>query len=197
MKEESLNGFILLNKPLGITSSTACIKVKNILNAKKVGHAGTLDLNVSGVLIIALNNSTKLMPFFDKLDKEYIGKAKLHTNTSEEKLGNLIKKFIGKIKQLPPRKSHVARKERIREIYEFKILKFDEQNKTFEFFVQCEAGTYIRKLIHDLGEEIGGAQMIELKRTKQGKFLLNECTKLEDLTKDKIIKEKDILKKVR
>ena len=68
--ENVLSGFVLLNKPLGMTSSTVCIKIKEILNAQKVGHAGTLDLNVSGVLIVALNNSTKLMPFFDRLDKE-------------------------------------------------------------------------------------------------------------------------------
>lgn len=189
----TLNGFILLNKPKGINSSNVCIKVREILKAKKAGHAGTLDPNVTGLLIIAINDSTKLMSFLNKLNKEYIGKSKFHKEITLKDLEDTIKKFIGKIKQLPPRKSHVKREERMRNVYDFKILSFNNEKREFTFYVKCEAGTYIRKLIHDIGEKIGGAHMIELSRTKQGPFSIKESITLEKLDKSKIIKDKDIL----
>ena len=192
-----LNGFIILNKPEGITSSETCIKVKEILNVKKAGHAGTLDLNVTGVLIIALNNSAKLMPFLNKLDKEYVGKAKIHKDISKKELETRMKEFIGNIKQLPPRKSHVKRQERIRKIYSFKLLNLDTKKKEMEFSVRCEAGTYIRKLIHDFGIKIGGAHMEKLERIKQGPFSIKEGVSLNELNKTKIIKDEEILNKLK
>lgn len=193
---KDIQGFILLNKPKNINSSNVCIKVKEILGAKKAGHAGTLDPNVTGLLIIALNDSTKLMHFLDRLDKEYIGKAKFHKQIDVSQLQNIIKSFIGNIKQLPPRKSHVKREERLRKIYDFKILSFNKEKREFTFYVRCEAGTYIRKLIHDIGEKINGAHMVELSRVKQGPFSINDSTTLEKLSKSKIIKEENILNKL-
>jgi len=105
-----MTGFIILDKPQGITSFKACEFVKNKLGARKAGHAGTLDPNVTGVLVIALNSSTKLMPLLNKLDKEYEGIAHLHRDIPLKKIQQTIKKhFLGKIKQIPPRKSRVKR----------------------------------------------------------------------------------------
>ena len=187
---------IILDKPQGITSFTACDNVRKKLGAKKAGHAGTLDPNVTGVLIIALNSATKLMPLFNKLDKEYEGQAHLHKDIPLKKIKQIIKnKFLGKIMQLPPRKSRVKRQEREREIYKFKITK--KKNQNIFFRVKCEAGTYIRKLIHDLGQELGcGAHMIELRRTKQGPFLIKQAIKFEKLTKKYIIPAEKIISKV-
>jgi len=197
IQNQKLNGFILLNKPKGKTSSDVCIEIKEFFNAKKVGHAGTLDLNVDGVLIIAINDSTKLMPFVNKLDKEYVGKAKAHKNISKKELENVMKKFIGDIKQLPPRKSHVKREERTRKIYDFKLLNLDDKTRVFEFFVKCEAGTYIRKLIFDIGEKIGGSHMIQLTRIKQGPFKIEETISINDISQNKIISNLKILERLK
>lgn len=192
------NGFVILDKPAGLTSFDCCEKIKEIFGAKKAGHAGTLDLNVTGVLIIAINNSCKLMPLLERLDKEYIGIAQLHKEVPVKQLKEVIKKFTGKIKQIPPRRSRVARRERIREIYEFKILKKEKRN--FHFFVACEAGTYIRKLIHDMGLEIGGAHLVSLRRIKQGVFSEKESAKIEEIKKDPekfLISPEEIIKRLK
>lgn len=197
IQNNKLGGFILLNKPKGKTSSDVCVEMREFFNAKKVGHAGTLDLNVDGVLIIAINDSTKLMPSVNKLDKEYIGKAKIHKNISKKDLENAMNLFVGNIKQIPPRKSHVKREERTRKIHEFKLLNFDDKNREFNFLVKCEAGTYIRKLIFDLGEKIGGSHMLQLTRTKQGPFKIEETISIKNLSKEKIIQDSKILERLK
>lgn len=93
----------------------------------------------------------------------------LHKDVEEKNLRETIKKFIGKIQQLPPLKSAVKRVERTREIYEFEILEIEDHDVLFR--VKCQAGTYIRKLCSDLGKALGiGAHMAELRRTKAGPF---------------------------
>ena len=59
-----MNGFLLVNKPKGISSNQVVQKIKKILLAKKVGHLGTLDPLASGLLIIAINRATKFSRFF-------------------------------------------------------------------------------------------------------------------------------------
>jgi len=196
MKNIKEKGFIILDKPKGLTSQDTVTKVKEKLNVEKAGHAGTLDKEVTGVLIIALNKATKLMPLLDKLDKEYIGKAHLHKDIELKELKETInKKFLGKIRQIPPRKSRVARIEREREIYGFDVT--GKKNNYFDFKVHCEKGTYIRKLMDDLGKELNvGCQMTELRRTKQGHFLIAEAVTIEDLNEKNIIKAEKIIKKV-
>jgi predicted rRNA pseudouridine synthase len=184
-----MNGILILDKPAGITSHDACDEVKKILNLKKAGHAGTLDPMVTGVLVIALEDSVKILRFLSGLPKEYNGMAKTHKEISRNLLEMAIKKkFLGKIKQIPPKRSRVKRQEREREIYEFKILDYDKRN--FSFFVSCEAGTYIRKLIDDLGKEIGiGMHMSSLRRVKQGPFSEQDSIKLDELVNKNKLKK--------
>ena len=106
----------------------------------------------------------------------------LHKDIEEARLNAVIKSsFIGKIKQLPPIKSSVKRVERTREIYYFEILEKDGNDALF--IVGCQAGTYIRKLIHDLGQKLKiGAHMLELRRTKAGPFDEKTLCTLQDLT---------------
>ena len=93
----------------------------------------------------------------------------LHKDIDEETILEGTNKFIGKIRQLPPIKSAVKRQVRTREIYELEILEIKERDVLFR--VRCQAGTYIRKLCHDLGQELKiGAHMVELRRTKAGPF---------------------------
>ncbi len=76
-----MNGVIIINKPSGLTSSDACLKVKRTLGLKKVGHLGTLDPLATGVLPLCLNEGTKLVQFLLKSDKEYAGTMKLGVET--------------------------------------------------------------------------------------------------------------------
>src|SRR3989344_5062000 len=175
--------FSLLNidKPSGPTSFQISDFIRKSLNLKKTSHMGTLDPKVTGVLPITLGRACRLSEYFMHKDKTYVGIMRLHENVEEKKLKEEIKKFVGKITQLPPVRSSVKRAERVREVKMFKILEVQDKNVLFE--TQVEAGTYIRKLIHDLGEKIGGAHMLELRRTKAGIFDESSLVSLYDLDK--------------
>jgi H/ACA ribonucleoprotein complex subunit 4 len=170
--------FSILNidKPSGPTSfdiSDFVRKKLEKLKVRKTSHFGTLDPKVTGVLPIALNRACKLTGFFLGEDKEYVGIMRIHEEKTIEEIQEIInKKFLGKIKQTPPVKSRVKRQEREREIKRFEILERDENKKDFLFIAEVQGGTYIRKLIDDLGTELGiGAHMLELRRIRAGIFL--------------------------
>lgn len=117
-----MKGFLIVNKPKGITSFDVIRKLKPILKEKRIGHVGTLDTFASGVLIIALGRYTKLFFLFDDLYKEYIAegvfgesrdtddvegkvleKTKNQNILSFNELEALIKNnFLGSILQKPP-----------------------------------------------------------------------------------------------
>jgi H/ACA ribonucleoprotein complex subunit 4 len=174
-------GIININKPQGPTSHQVSDYVKKILQSKKSGHSGTLDPNVHGVLPIAIGRATKVVQALLNSGKEYVGIMHLHKNVGENKLRRIIKShFIGKLLQTPPLKSSVKRVKRQREVYYFDILEKDGQDALF--IVGCQAGTYIRKLIHDLGQKLKvGAHMQELRRTKAGPFTEKNQFTLQDL----------------
>jgi len=136
---------------------------------------------VHGVLPIALGRATRIVQVLLKAGKEYVGIMHLHKDIDEKKIKEVIKNnFTGKIKQIPPLKSAVKRVLRTREIYYFDIL--EKEEKDVLFVVGCEAGTYIRKLIHDLGQKLKiGAHMLELRRTKAGPFNEDTIFSLQDL----------------
>jgi H/ACA ribonucleoprotein complex subunit 4 len=182
-----LLNFSLINidKPSGPTSFQISQFIKNTLKLSKTSHMGTLDPQVSGVLPVTLGRACKLSEYFMHKDKEYVGIMRIHEEIPEEKLKEELKNFIGKIIQLPPVRSRVKRQEREREIKTFEILEID--GKDILFKTQVEAGTYIRKLIHDLGEKIGGAHMLELRRTKAGIF--DEKTAITLYEFEKAVKE--------
>lgn len=120
-----MNIIINLNKDPGITSHDAVTAVKKLFKVKKAGHAGTLDPTATGVLLICLNEATKITGYLSGLDKEYVMTAKLGESTdtydSEGKIierfetGDLrlndiervIQKFVGEIEQIPPMHSAI------------------------------------------------------------------------------------------
>ena len=181
--EEIINyGVININKCQGPTSHQVSDYVQKILHIAKSGHSGTLDPHVHGSLPVALGRSTRIVQILLKSGKEYVGIMHLHKDVGETKLKEIIKRnFTGKIKQIPPLKSAVKRVKREREIYYFDILEKDGQDALF--IVGCQAGTYIRKLIHDLGQKLKiGAHMQELRRTKAGPFKEETLFTLQDLS---------------
>lgn len=169
---------INLDKPTGPTSFSVSHFVKNLLKLRKTSHLGTLDPAVTGVLPVALNRACRLNDYLMHRDKTYVGIMRLHSDVDEKKLNEEIKKFTGKISQLPPVRSRVKRAFREREVKRFEIL--EREGKDVLFVAEVQAGTYIRKLCDDVGKSIGGAHMLELRRIKAGIFEEKDSINLYD-----------------
>jgi len=168
--EQLLNyGIIILDKPPGPTSHETVAWTKRILKLPKIGHSGTLDPQVSGVLPLGLGEATKALGVLLYGPKEYHALGRVHSLPSKEKLSEIINLFKGEIFQKPPQRSAVVRQTRSRSIYEFEVL--EQKERLLLTRILCEAGTYIRKLYYDIGELLGpGATMIELRRTRVDQF---------------------------
>jgi len=201
---EDLNFSIVnIDKPAGPTSFSISDFVRKKLGLKKTSHFGTLDPMVTGVLPVALGRGCKLTGYFLGHDKEYVGIMHVHKEIDMKEVQKIInKKFIGKIQQLPPKKSSVKRAVREREVKSFDLIEQDGKDILFKTVV--EGGTYIRKLLHDLGLLIGGAHMLELRRTRAGIFDESSIINLYDFEKavddgklDKfLVSGEDAIKKV-
>jgi len=127
--DEKFQGWINLYKPVGVSSFSAVYKIKKKFNIKKLGHAGTLDPNAEGILPIAINKTTKLIPFINTNTKKYIFKIKWGEQTStddsegeiinysnkipkEFDIKKIINSFLGFIDQIPPKASAIKVKGR-------------------------------------------------------------------------------------
>lgn len=115
---DNISGFLNINKPAGCTSHDVVALLRKLLNIKKIGHCGTLDPFATGVLVIGLNNATRLFEYLPS-DKDYIAKVifGIETDTDditgkivrsvdyipkEFEIRNKLKDFLGEIKQKPP-----------------------------------------------------------------------------------------------
>jgi len=173
-------GVVMLDKPCGPTSRRAADRVRALLGAKKVGHGGTLDPKVTGVLPVLLDRSTRAADILLGCDKSYEGTLRLHGDVDDEALEQGLRALRGRIEQMPPRRSAVARRVRERAVYRFDVT--GRQGREAAFVVHCQGGTYVRKLIHDLGERLGcGAHMAGLRRTQAAGFGIEECVSTEDV----------------
>jgi len=162
-------GIILLDKPPGPTSHETVAWTKRLLKLPKIGHSGTLDPQVSGVLPLGLGEATKALGVLLYGPKEYHALGRVHSLPSKEKLNEVIAMFQGEIFQKPPQRSAVVRQTRTRTIYEFELL--EQKERLLLTRILCEAGTYVRKLYYDIGEILGpGATMVELRRTRVDQF---------------------------
>ncbi len=175
-------GIVNLDKPSGPTSHQVTSWVANILNVRKAGHSGTLDPRVTGVLPIGLQFATKVLHVLLLSGKEYIALMHLHKKVEEERIKEIMKRFVGEIIQTPPVRSRVKRVPRKRKVYYLDIIEINGKDVLFRAGVQ--AGTYIRKLCDDIGRELGvGAHMEDLRRTKVGPFNEEErLVTLQDLS---------------
>ncbi len=114
-----INGWLVLDKPLGMTSAQAVARVKRLLKPEKIGHAGTLDPLASGVLPLALGEATKTVPYMMDAAKAYAFSVSWGAETttddkegsitqqsdkrpSEAEISAILAHFIGDIEQLPP-----------------------------------------------------------------------------------------------
>jgi tRNA pseudouridine synthase B (EC 4.2.1.70) len=173
-------GVVNLDKPVGPTSHEVTAWVKDILELNKAGHSGSLDPIVTGVLPIMLGKATKTVAALRLSGKEYICLMTLHESVPEKKVRKVCAQFTGSIFQMPPVISAVKRAVRVRKIYYLEVL--DVKEKSVLMRVGCEAGTYMRKLCHDIGVALGcGAHMQELRRTKTGPFREDTLVTLQEL----------------
>ncbi|TAK82721.1 MAG: tRNA pseudouridine(55) synthase TruB [Betaproteobacteria bacterium] len=121
-----IDGALLLDKPVGVTSNVALQKVKRLFGARKAGHAGTLDPLASGLLVVLFGEATKFAgPLLDD-DKEYLATLKLGEKTStgdaegevvekkqlrisEAAIDEVLQRFVGDLEQVPPMHSALKR----------------------------------------------------------------------------------------
>lgn len=158
-------GLILVDKPPGPTSHEVVAWVKRILEIEKAGHSGTLDPGATGLLPIGLGEGTKALSVLLLGPKEYYALARLHTHISMDRIQKVMSEFTGEIYQRPPQRSSVKRATRVRTVYEFAQL--ENYDRLVLMRILCQAGTYIRKIIYDIGEILSpGATMVELRRTR-------------------------------
>ncbi len=86
-----IDGFLIVDKPEGITSLDVVREVKRRLGVKKAGHVGTLDPFATGVLPVALNEGTKLIPFLNEEPKRYEGTLRLgEETTTDDPTGEVV-----------------------------------------------------------------------------------------------------------
>jgi H/ACA ribonucleoprotein complex subunit 4 len=173
-------GVVLVDKPFGPTSQQVSTWIKKELDLKKTGHFGTLDPNATGILPIGLNKGTRLSKALSKADKEYIFEAELEEEKEEDGIKEKLNSFEGVNKQVPPDLSAVKQEEREREVHDIELL--DVQGKNVLGRVKCDAGFYVRVLISQLGDKLDtNAEMVELRRTKQGKLTEDEANIIQDI----------------
>ena len=172
-------GIVVIDKPRGPSSHQVTAWAGKILGVP-VGHAGTLDPGVSGVLVVMLGSAVRLAPFLQRGEKEYVCLWRLHGNVTGERIAEIAADFEGRIYQRPPKKAAVKRALRIRTIHRLEVLEVDGRSVLIR--VACDAGTYIRSLCHHMGLAAGpGGSMGELRRTRSGSFTEADAHPLHEL----------------
>lgn len=209
------NGFLVINKRKGIGSTDYVRMVKKIFNQKKVGHSGTLDLLACGVLVVCLGKATKTIEFLQEEKKTYIADIKFGQATDTldaegkiieytdkevylDDLNNILDKFVGQIKQIPPMYSalkykgqrlydlarkgiNIEREERLTTIYSIELLDFSFEKQKAKIKTQVSAGTYIRTLVDDIGKSLGNfAYMSDLERVNCSGFSIDQSIDIID-----------------
>lgn len=214
---QELSGIIVVDKPQNITSARVVADVKRLLDARKAGHAGTLDPFAEGVLVCCINDATRLARFLLEGNKSYDATLKLGIETdTQDKTGSVIavkpvmdwpedviksvvKKFEGQIQQQPPVFSalkykgtplyRLARKgtpvqKPARRVHISKIKILEVNLPLVHLEVSCSAGTYIRSLCADIGQQLGcGGHLLALRRTESSGFKIQQAISPKQLEK--------------
>ena len=215
-----LEGEILyIDKPLHWSSFDAVKRVRGIMARRlkikkmKVGHAGTLDPLATGVMIVCTGKATKRIDELQAHTKEYVATIALGATTpsfdleteidatyptehiTREMVEEVLKKFTGRIEQLPPAFSackidgkraykmarkgkEVELKAKILVIDEIELLEYSQQSIVVR--VVCSKGTYIRALARDIGAALNsGGHLTALRRTRVGDVKVEDCLSVE------------------
>ena len=211
-----LEGEVLyIDKPLHWSSFDAVKRVRGIMARRlkikkmKVGHAGTLDPLATGVMIVCTGRATKRIDELQAHTKEYVATIALGATTpsfdleteidatyptehiTREMVEDVLKKFTGRIEQVPPAFSackidgkraykmarkgkEVELKAKILVIDEIELLEYSQQSIVVR--VVCSKGTYIRALARDIGQALNsGGHLTALRRTRVGDVKVEDC----------------------
>jgi tRNA pseudouridine55 synthase len=220
-----VNGVLIIDKPVGLTSHDVVARVRKMIGERSVGHTGTLDPFASGVLVMLVGRATRLAQFLSGAEKEYEAVIRLGsaTNTGDltgaalepartqapefsvESIERAMAALRGEIEQTPPMYS--AKKVNGRKLYEFArrgeqverhpvrvvISEFETMPGvsaeasapgTLDLAVRvvCSAGTYIRTLAEQFGNQLGvGAHLASLRRTRAGTFRIEDARTLDEI----------------
>lgn len=218
-----MDGVLCIDKPAGLTSHDVVGRVRRALggprrgkNRRKVGHAGTLDPDATGLLVVAVGKATRLVPWLQASAKTYEAEVRLGISTStldasgevtaqrdashvtEEALCEVLRDFVGDIRQVPPmvsavrvdgerlhakarRGEEVERAERDVTVHDLVLEDFEPgpQGRAV-FLVTCSPGTYVRTLAADVGERLSaGAHLSDLRRLGSGRFSVDDAVSLD------------------
>ncbi|SFE82130.1 tRNA pseudouridine(55) synthase TruB [Nitrosomonas sp. Nm166] len=215
--KRNISGVLLLDKPYGISSNKAVQIAKRIFSAAKCGHTGTLDPMATGLLPLCFGEATKFSSVLLGANKTYEATLRLGfistTGDAEGEIsqftanaGNptpsqceqVLKCFIGRIRQVPPMYSALkhqgkplyvyARNNKVIERPAREVLIHDIQIKSLidnelQLHIECGTGTYIRTLAEDIGRALGcgGAYLTQLRRTTIDSFDLFQAQALSTL----------------
>jgi tRNA pseudouridine55 synthase len=201
------DGVVVVDKPAGMTSHDVVDRVRRVFSTRKVGHAGTLDPDATGVLVLGLGRATRFLTYSQSAPKRYRATARFGVSTStQDASGEVVstraaahldldaiaaaaKSFVGAIEQVPPmvsavkiggerlyrkarRGEEVERPPRAVTVYGLDVTSFElGPAPVATLDVRCSAGTYVRTLVHDLGDRLGcGAHLASLRRIEAGGF---------------------------
>ncbi|CAN5253556.1 hypothetical protein BH09SUM1_BH09SUM1_18420 [soil metagenome] len=215
-KTSEYHGILLVDKPAGITSHDVVDRIRAVFDTRRVGHAGTLDPQATGLLVMLLGEATKISEYLVGVDKSYEGTIRFGVvsdtydkegqivpgpggklPTDLEDLQDLAADLTGDIDQVPP--PYSAKKVAGKKLYEYaregkspevesrevRVDDFELLNltgETAEFGIDCSSGTYVRSLVHELGQMAGcGAILAELRRTDVGGFRIEDGHTVEEL----------------
>lgn len=214
-----MDGLINLIKPPGMTSHDVVLYLRNLFGIFKIGHTGTLDPGAAGVLPICVGQGTRVAEFLMDKHKRYRAEMVLgiHTDTYDaggkvlrkydsaiiqrHHLEEVLKNFVGEIKQIPPifsavhhkgkrlyqlarQGKTVNRKARRVFIYSLEILRIKEDYPYPRILldISCSKGTYVRSICAEIGQKLGyGAYLSFLVRTESGPFCLEDALTLEEI----------------
>jgi tRNA pseudouridine55 synthase len=186
-KGQKIHGWVIVDKPAGMTSTQVVGAVRRIFDAQKAGHAGTLDPMATGVLAVALGEATKTVPYAMDSEKTYRftahwgeardsddaeGKltATSDVRPSKDAIAAALPAFTGDIVQVPPAYSAMELAPRTVEVYEAHLLGQPDPDHA-EFEIRCGKGTYVRSWVRDLAQALGTVGHVsQLRRTRVGGF---------------------------
>lgn len=192
-----MDGILLIDKPVGITSHDVVARVRRSLAGAKTGHAGTLDPFASGLLIVLVGHATRIQRQLMELPKRYEAVARLGALSSTgDPEGEIAETGrlppdrpvlpTGEIRQRPPTYSAIKIKgerayRRARRGESFQtperivtVSRFEQTWREADragYLIECSSGTYVRSLIEDLGD----AYCQELRRTAIGPFEVTDA----------------------
>lgn len=212
-----MDGFLNIHKPAGMTSHDVVGRGRRALKTKRVGHAGTLDPDATGVLVVAVGQATRLLPYLPLEPKVYLATVGFGTATdtedasgqviaeadasglTEEALRSVLPRFVGEIEQVPPMVSALHHNgQRLYDLARQGIT-VEREARTITIHalelvapstirVTCGGGTYIRTLCKDIGEALGlPAHMATLVREAVGPYALADAIPLEEIDESKLL----------